>query len=162
MNQFAQALGSKFIEQKEAIRIRSFEFAGHTFKVKVPLTSEFELIQKGMDNVDEVIVNKYYQELSKELIDNKDKASKDNDIDFQENDIIVKGKSLRDAAKNKALTEKRITTLFKFLVPEEKDFDMDTITYDMIEELFPFSIQMELIEAIGDTISPNYKETRGK
>jgi hypothetical protein len=162
MNQFAQALGSKFVEQKEAIRIRSFEFAGHTFKVKVPLTSEFELIQKDMDNVDENIINKYYQELSKELIENKDKASADNDIDFQENDIVIKGKSLRDAAKNKALTEKRITTLFKFLVPEEKDFDMNTITYDMIEELFPFSIQMELISLIGDTISPNYKETRGK
>jgi hypothetical protein len=162
MNQFAQALGAKFIEQKEAIRIRSFEFAGHTFKVKVPLTSEFEIIQNNMDNVEESIINKYYQELSKELLENKDKSSIDNDINFQENDIIIKGKSLRDAAKNKALTEKRITTLFKFLVPEEKDFDMNTITYEMIEELFPFSIQMELISLIGDTISPNYKETRGK
>jgi hypothetical protein len=162
MNQFAQALGNKFVEQKESIRIRSFEFAGHTFKVKVPLTAEFELIQKDMDNIDENIVNKYYQELSKELNENKNKAKEDNDIEFQDNDIIIKGKSLREASKNKALTEKRITTLFKFLVPEQKDFDMNTITYDMIEELFPFSIQMELIGLIGDTISPNYKETRGK
>lgn len=162
MNQFAQALGTKFIEQKEAIRIRSFEFAGHTFKVKVPLTSEFELIQKEMDNINEDIINKYYEELSKELIENKDRAKLDSEIEYKDNDIIIKGKSLKDAAKNKALTEKRITTLFKFLVPEEKDFDMNTITYDMIEELFPFSIQMELIGLIGDTISPNYKETRGK
>ncbi|MEI7757652.1 MAG: hypothetical protein WCI80_01275 [Bacteroidota bacterium] len=162
MNQFAQALGNKFVENKESIRIRSFDFAGHTFKVKVPLTFEFELIQKNMDNVDENIINKYYQELSKELIENKDKAKLDNEIEFKDNDIIIKGKSLRDAAKNKALTEKRITTLFRFLVPEEKGFDMDSITYEMIEELFPFSIQMELITLIGDTISPNYKETRGK
>lgn len=162
MNQFAQALGSKFVEHKEEIRIRSFEFAGHTFKVKVPLTSEFELIQKNMDFLDENIVNKYYQELSKELIENKDKTQEDNEIEYTDNDIIIKGKSLRDAAKNKALTEKRITTLFKFLVPEEKGFDMNTITYEMIEELFPFSIQMELIGLIGDTISPNHKETRGK
>ena len=162
MNQFAQALGSKFVEQKEAIRIRSFDFAGHTFKVKVPLTAEFELIQKELDNLDDNIINKYYDELSKELIENKDKAKADKEIEYKDNDILIKGKSLRDAAKNKALTEKRITTLFKFLVPEEKDFDMNTITYDMIEELFPFSIQMELIELIGDTISPNYKETRGK
>lgn len=162
MNQFAQALGTKFVEHKEAIRIRSFEFAGHTFKVKVPLTYEFELIQKDMDNVDENIINKYYQELSKELIENKDKAKEDNEIEYKDNDIFIKGKSLKDAAKNKALTEKRIITLFKFLVPEEKDFDMNTITYEMIEELFPFSIQIELIGLIGDTISPNYKETRGK
>jgi hypothetical protein len=162
MNQFAQALGAKFVEQKEAIRVRSFEFAGHTFKVKVPLTSEFELIQKEMDNVDDNIVNKYYEELSKELIENKDKAKEDNEIEYTDNDILIKGKSLKDAAKNKAITERRITTLFKFLVPEEKGFDMNTITYEMIEELFPFSIQMELIGLIGDTISPNYKETRGK
>jgi hypothetical protein len=162
MNQFAQALGSKFAEQKEAIRTRSFEFAGHTFKVKLPLTSEFELIQKNMDIVDESIINKYYQELSKELIENKDKAKEDSEIEYTDNDIIIKGKSLKDAAKNKALTEKRITTLFKFLVPEEQGFDMNTITYEMIEELFPFSIQLELIGLIGDTISPNYKETRGK
>ena len=49
MNQFAQALGSKFIEHKEEIRIRSFELGGHTFKVKVPLTSEYELMQKKMN-----------------------------------------------------------------------------------------------------------------
>lgn len=162
MNQFAQALGTKFVEQKEVIRTRSFEFNGHTFKVKVPLTAEFEIIQKEMDIVDDNIINKYYDQLSKELLDNKDKAKADNEIEFKDNDILIKGKSLREAAKNKALTEKRITTLFKFLVPEEKGFDMNTITYDMIEELFPFSIQMEMISLIGDTISPNYKETRGK
>jgi hypothetical protein len=48
------------------------------------------------------------------------------------------------------------------LVPEEEGFDMDTITYSMIEELFPFTIQMQLVELISDTISPSYKETKGK
>ena len=88
--------------------------------------------------------------------------NKDNDIEYKDNDILIKGKSLRDAAKNKALPEKRITTLFKFLVPEEKGFDMNTITYDMIEEAFPFAVQLQMVEAINEVISPSYKVTRGK
>ena len=48
------------------------------------------------------------------------------------------------------------------LVPEEKDFDMSTITYEMVEELFPFSVQMELLQRISEVISPSYKETKGK
>ena len=40
MNQFANALGKSF--NKDSLRIRSFELGNHTFKVKVPLTSEYE------------------------------------------------------------------------------------------------------------------------
>ena len=52
--------------------------------------------------------------------------------------------------------------MFKLIVPEQIDFDMNTITYSMIEELFPFSIQLEIIEGITNTISPGYKATKGK
>jgi len=48
------------------------------------------------------------------------------------------------------------------LVPENKDFDMNTITYADIEELFPFSVQLELLDYINSTISPNYTATKGK
>lgn len=162
MNQFAQALGSKFIEHKEEIRIRAFELGGHTFKVKVPLTSEYELMQKKMNIPNEEVIEKYYQEITKDLIANKEKFSGEDNIEYTDNDIIVQGKSLREAAKNKAVTESRITALFKLLVPEEKGFDMDTITYEMIEELFPFAVQIQIIDAIGDTIAPDYSTNRGK
>jgi len=52
--------------------------------------------------------------------------------------------------------------MIKLLVPEEKDFDMTTITYEMVDELFPFSVQLELLERIGDVISPSYSTTKGK
>jgi hypothetical protein len=162
MNQFAQALGSKFIEHKEEIRIRTFELGNHTFKVKVPLTSEYEIMQKKMNVPNEEAIEKYYQEITKDLIANKEKFSGEDNIEYTENDIIVQGKSLREAAKNKAVTESRITALFKLLVPEEKGFDMDTITYEMIEELFPFAVQIQIIDAIGETIAPDYSTNRGK
>jgi len=47
-------------------------------------------------------------------------------------------------------------------MPEEEGFDMSTITYDMVEELFPFSVQIQLIEEISLVISPSYKTVRGK
>ena len=48
------------------------------------------------------------------------------------------------------------------LTVEEKDFDMTSITYEMVEELFPFNVQLELIEEIGNVISPTYKASKGK
>jgi 6-pyruvoyl-tetrahydropterin synthase len=160
MNGFSQALGTKF--NKDALRIRTFEYNGHTFKVKVPLTIEADAITMRTKNLDENKLNQFYETLSKEFIVNKDEIIKtEQEIEYTENDVIVKGRSLREAAKNKLLFETRITEMFKLLVPEEQGFDMDTITYDMIEELFPFSIQMELLQLINDTISPSYKETKG-
>lgn len=161
MNSFSQALGNKF--NKDALRIRSFEYNGHTFKVKVPLTIEADAISMRTKNLDEAKLNQYYDELSSEFIKNKEEIiSSNQEIEYTENDVIVKGRSLREAAKNKLLMETRITEMFKLLVPEEQGFDMNTITYEMIEELFPFSIQMQLLELINDTISPSYKESKGK
>jgi len=47
-------------------------------------------------------------------------------------------------------------------VPEDKTFDMNTITYSMVEELFPFSIQLEVVDSITKTISPSYESAKGK
>jgi hypothetical protein len=149
MSQFAAALGSKFVENKDAIRIRSFELAGHTFKVKVPLTSEFEAMQKRMLEINESEVEQFYRDLIGEMPE-------------ENGDVVVEGRSMREAARNKALVRNRITEMFKMLVPEDKGFDMGTITYEMIEELFPFPVQMQVIEEISHVVSPSYTESRGK
>ena len=162
MTTFAKALGKKFEAQKEEIRIRSFEMNGHTFKVKVPLTVETDLMYQRMKVVDQDIVKKYYDELTAEIIANKDKNTGEIKITFEDNDVIIENRSMREAATNKALTELRITEMFKMLVPEEKGFDMETITYDMIDELFPFAVQMQIIDKISQTISPSYTDSKGK
>jgi hypothetical protein len=162
MNQFANALGKKFLENQEMLRVRSFEMNGHTFKVKVPTTLEYETINENIKIADDELVEKYYQELSKPFIDKKEEFKKESDIQYKDNDIVIKDRSMRETAINKVITEKRITEMFKLIVPEQTDFDMNTITYSMIEELFPFSIQLEIIEGITNTISPGYKATKGK
>ena len=160
MNQFANALGKSF--NKDSLRIRSFEMGGHTFKVKVPLTAEYENMLEAVKIIDNDKVNQYYDELSKEFINNKSEFEKQEDVVFTDNDILLKGTSLRETAKNKAILENRILSLIKLIMPEEEGFDMSTITYDMVEELFPFSIQIQLIEEISNVISPTYKTIKGK
>jgi hypothetical protein len=68
---------------------------------------------------------------------------------------------MREAAKNKAITEARITEFFKLLVPELEGASLDDLTYDDIEQEFPISVQMQIVEKIGEVISPSYREARG-
>lgn len=155
-----KALGKKF--DKENVRIKSFEYNGHTFKVKIPLTKEYETILETANNVDEDKLEKYYKDLVKDFEANKETMPKDLGVVFTDNDVLVNDKSMREAAKNKLLTENRILALIRLLVPEEQGFDMQTVTYEMVEELFPFSVQLELIDHISNTITPTYKEQKGK
>jgi hypothetical protein len=160
MNELAQAFGKKF--DKDAVRIKSFEYANHTFKVKIPLTSEYESLLEKANIPNEELITKYYDEITKDLVSNKTKIKDNKEIVFTDTDVLVSNKSMREAAKNKVLTEQRILALIKLLVPEEKGFEMETITYQMVEELFPFTVQLELIDAIANTITPTYKDQKGK
>jgi hypothetical protein len=147
---------------KDTLRIRTFTLGGHTFKVKVPLTAETDAIYERSKVMDEAKAQKYYAELSKEFVDNKDKYADDKEVEYKENDVLIRGKSLMETARNKVLTQNRITEMVRLLVPENKDFDMSQVTYEEIDELFPFSIQLELLDEINSAISPNYTANRGK
>jgi hypothetical protein len=159
---FSKAFGEKFAENKDLLRIRSFELNGHTFKVKVPLTSENEAMYERTKVIDEAKAQQFYDEMAKEILANPDKYKDDPEIEFQDSDIIVKGISLKETSRNKVLTQNRITEMVRLLVPENKDFDMSSISYQDIDDLFPFSVQMELLEEINNTISPSYAQNRKK
>lgn len=153
-------LGNAFGKTFDAnrIRTRSFDLNGHTFKVRVPLSSELEAMFERINTPEPTKVAQFYDELSKAFQGEVDSSI----VTKTEDDIIVSGRSLREAATAKATTESRILEMFKLLVPEEQGFDMATIDYDMVQEAFPFAIQLEMMELISKTISPDYKEHRGK
>lgn len=154
MNSFSQALGSKF--NKDTLRVRSFEFNGYTFKVRVPLTAESDAMFERLKTPDNEAVEKFYKEMSKDFTESSDT------VQITDDDVIIENRSMREAAKNKVMLQARITEMIRLLVPEEEGFDMSTVTYDMVDELFPFAIQMQLMELIGETVSPNYNTTKGK
>jgi hypothetical protein len=159
MTKFANAFGEKYQANKKNLLIRSFELGGHTFKVRIPLVSESELIYKKVSEPDEETVEKLYVEITASL--RQFEATQTEDFKFTDNDVLVDGRSMREAAKNKAITEARITEFFKLLVPELEGASLEDLTYQDIEQEFPTSVQMQIVEKIGEVISPTYREARG-
>jgi hypothetical protein len=159
MTKFSSAFGDKYQNNKKNLLTRTFELGGHIFKVRIPLVAESEQIYRKVSEPDEETIENIYQAITSPLQQFKDNQTED--FEFTENDILVDGRSMREAAKNKAITEGRITEFFKLLVPELEGASLEDLTYKDIEEEFPISVQMQIVEKIGDVISPTYREARG-
>ena len=159
MTKFSSAFGDKYQTNKKNLLIRSFELGGHTFKVRIPLVAESDAIYKKVSEPDEETIKKVYQEITKPLRQFENNQTEE--FKFTDDDILVDGRSMREAAKNKAITEARITEFFKLLVPEMEGVTLEDLNYADIEEEFPISVQMQIVEKIGEVISPTYREARG-
>lgn len=159
MTKFNTAFGEKYQANKKNLLIRSFELGGHTFKVRIPLMVESDAIYKKVSNPDDELVEKTYKVITEPLRQFENNQTEE--FKFTDNDILVDGRSMREAAKNKAITEARITEFFKLLVPEVEGVSFEDLTYSDIEEEFPISVQMMIVEKIGEVISPTYREARG-
>jgi len=159
MTKFSSAFGDKYQANKKNLLTRSFELGGHTFKVRIPLVAESELIYKKVSEPNEETVEQTYIEITKPLRQFENNQTEE--FKFVDNDILVDGRSMREAAKNKAITEARITEFFKMLVPELEGASLEDLTYADIQDEFPISVQMMIVEKIGEVISPTYKESRG-
>jgi hypothetical protein len=159
MTKFSSAFGEKYQTNKKNLLIRSFELGGHTFKVRIPLLAESDAIYAKVTNPDDETISRIYEQLTKPLM--QFESSQTEEFRFVEGDILVDGRSMREAAKNKAITEARITEFFKLLVPELEGASLEDLTYKDIEDEFPMSVQMQIVEKIGEAISPTYKESRG-
>ena len=161
MSKLSETLGAKYKNKSSEIFIREFELGGHLFKVRIPKVSESDAIYERVMNPSEEIIKEIYQKITEPLFKFKNEAKVEDGVTFLEKDVIVQDRSMRDAAKTKAMTEAKITEYIKLLVPENKEHSMDDITYADIEEEFPLAIQLTLVEKIGEVISPSYKENRG-
>ena len=154
MTRLSSALGTG-----AEFRIKKFELAGHNFRVRVPLVSESDAMHSRIIKPDSAAVDKIYLELTKSL--EEFKTTENADLVFTENDVVVSGRSMREAATNKAMMEARITEMIRLLQPENPANLLDDITYAEIELEWPLSVQLALVEKISEVISPGYKENRG-
>jgi hypothetical protein len=159
MTKLSSAFGEKYQAKRKDLLTRSFVLNGHTFKVRIPLMIESDAIYKKVSNPDEETVDKIYQEITAPL--RQFEGNQNEDFEFTDTDILVEKRSMREAAKNKAITEARITEFFKLLVPEMEGITLEDLTYADIEEEFPIAVQMLIVEKIGEVISPTYREARG-
>jgi len=161
MSRLSATLGEKYQSKRQSIFTRTFELGGHTFKVRIPSVAEADSIYENVMKPSEETVDALYKTMTETLITFKDDATPESGVEFLENDIVVHGRSMREAAKTKAMTEAKITEYVKLLVPENPADTMADITYADIEAEFPLAIQLTLVEKISEVISPTYKENRG-
>lgn len=162
MTKLSNAFGANYNKMRREILTRKFELGGFIFKVRVPLVSESDAIYERITNPEEAKIDSIYQLLVEPLQKFRESSeATESGFEFLENDVLVQGKSLREAARNKALTEARIVEYIRLLVPEDPEATLADITYEDIEAEWPLNVQLALCEKIGEVISPNYKETRG-
>ena len=159
MTKLSSAFGEKYQAKRKDLLTRSFVLNGHTFKVRIPLVIESDAIYKKVSNPDDETIEKIYQEITAPLRQFENNQTEN--FEFTDTDILVEGRSMREAAKKKAITEARITEFFKLLVPEMEGVSLEDLTYADIEEEFPIAVQMLIVEKIGEVISPTYREARG-
>ena len=158
MTRFADALGAKYQQNREKIFTRRFELGGHIFKVRIPYVHESDEIYKRINEPDEAKVAEAYKQMTEPLLALKDQ---DAGFTFTDDDVLIEGRSLKEAARQKVQVEIKITEFVKLLVPEQEGATLDDLTYEEIEAEFPMAVQMQLVEKIAEAISPTYKETKG-
>ena len=159
MSKLASALGKKYEENRVSVMTRQFELGNHTFKVRVPSVGEIESIYDYFKNPNNDDVEKEFKAMTVQLQGLKD--STDSTVQFTDSDIIVDGRSMREAAQNKVVVQHRIIEYIKFLIPENGEMPAD-LTYKDIEDEWPLAIQLMIVDKINEVISPDYKEIRGK
>ena len=156
MSKLGSALGKKYEENRLSVLTRTFELGDHTFKVRIPAVNELETIYNYYKNPNEDKVEEAYQSMLKELPG----IATEEGVEIKDNDIVIEGRSMREAAKNKHVLQYRIVEYIKFLIPETGS--LDDLSYADVELEFPLSIQLTLVDKINEVISPDYKEIRSK
>jgi hypothetical protein len=141
---------------QEALRTRTFTLNGQKFKVRVPLAVELEAINKRVAEVDTA---KKTEELITPLREKRTEFESEA-IQYLDDDVIVDGRSTKELAKMSAQTEQRILEMVKLLLPEKTNVNMDDLTYEEIDQEFPFAVQLDLMKKIAEVISPGYEEAR--
>lgn len=143
----------------DSIRIRTFTFNGQPLKVRVPTAIEAEQLYEKTKEPPKELVDEKYQEIVKPILDKKEELADSKEFVITDDDVIFQDKSLREMAKNRAITEVRILETFKLLVAGDGG-RLDDLSYKEIDEDMPLPIQLDLLRRITEIISPGYEENR--
>lgn len=128
-----------------SLRVKTFDLAGHIFKVRIPVQKEMDAMQERIEQIDLQAFQERFEKATKgmELVDG---------------DAVIDGRSTKELVKTAMQVENRITEMFKLLVPA--DGQANDLTYQDIEDELPFAVQLEMIKAIQEAIQPNYGDSR--
>lgn len=128
-----------------SLRVKTFELAGHTFKVRIPIQKEMDEMTNNIEQIDPQVLQVRFEKATK-------------GIELVDGDAVIDGRSTKELVETAMKVENRITEMFKLLVPA--DGQTNDLTYQDIEDELPFAVQLEMIKAIQEAIQPNYGDSR--
>ena len=138
---------------KPEIRVKSFELAGHKFKVKVPLNKELEEMTQRIIDVPQEVLEARLKKMTDALT-----GADLEGVEIKDGEVFVDGRSTKETISSVIQMERKIVEYIKLLVPENGT--LDDLTYEEVEAEFPLQVQFELVERIGEAIQPGYKDAR--
>lgn len=136
------------------LRTKTFELAGHEFKVRVPLTKELDAMQERIQKFDQTEYQKRFDKMTASFRDTQAIEG----IVVTDDDVIVEGRSTKELVETILQMENRMVEYIKLLIPTNGT--LDEITYEDIEAEWPTPVQLEVLAKISEAIQPGYKDSR--
>lgn len=136
------------------LRTKTFELAGHEFKVRVPLSKELDDMQDRINKVDATEFKIRFDKMTSTFRD----GSVVEGVVVTDDDVIVEGRSTKELVETILQMENRVVEYIKLLVPVNGT--LDEITYADIEAEWPTAVQLEMLARISESIQPGYKDSR--
>lgn len=144
---------SSALKTTQQIRTKSFELAGNTFKVVVPLSKQLDEIMQRIIDVPEEDIQARLKKMTEALTSEELEG-----VEVKDDDVVVNGISTKETVVSILQMERKIVEYFKLLVPVEGT--LDGLTYEEIDSEFPLQVQFEILEKITEVIQPGYKDAR--
>lgn len=136
------------------LRTKTFELAGHEFKVRVPLSKELDDMQDRINKVDATEFKIRFDKMTSTFRSVSDIEG----VVVTDDDVIVEGRSTKELVETILQMENRMVEYIKLLVPVNGT--LDDITYEDIEAEWPTAVQLEILARISESIQPGYKDSR--
>lgn len=136
------------------LRTKTFELAGHEFKVRVPLSKELDDMQDRISKIDATEFKIRFDKMTSTFRNVSDIEG----VVVTDDDVIVEGRSTKELVETILQMENRVVEYIKLLVPVNGT--LDEITYADIEAEWPTAVQLEMLARISESIQPGYKDSR--
>ena len=136
------------------LRTKTFELAGHTFKVRIPLSKELDDMQERISKFDK----QEYQKRFDKMTSSFKESTAIEGVVVTDDDVVVEGRSTKELVETILQVENRMVEYIKLLIPDTGT--LENITYQDIEDEWPMAVQLEILSRISESIQPGYKDSR--